>query len=221
MYLLIVGAGKLGRNVAELALNNGDDVVAIDKDKEKCESLTKKYDLVAICGDAAQKEVLEEAEIDRADAIVTTVDDATNLMVISLAKEMGVKSLVSVVHQSESKPMFLEKGATIVGNPEELVAKYLYRAIQRPQIGDFIHLNGDSEIFKISLENPELNGKSINELREDKILPKESSIIAVERGSKLIIPQKETELQMGDYITILSREKVMDKTIDMFGSKKE
>ena len=102
MYIIIVGAGEIGQQLTEIALANKEDVVVIDKSKEKCDEITRRYDVVAIVADATEKETFEEAGIEKADALVTTADDATNLLVVSLAKNMGVPSLVSVVNQKES-----------------------------------------------------------------------------------------------------------------------
>jgi len=217
MYIVIVGAGGIGQKLTDIALKNKDDVVVIEKDKEKCEEFSKKYDAVVINADATVKETLESAEIDKADALVTTADDATNLLVISIAKNMGVKSLVSVVNNEESKPMFLEKGANIVGNPNALMAEYIYRAVKRPLIKDFMSLGGHAEIFKIVLpDDSKLVGKKL----KDMDLPKRVSIIAIERNSDIIIPIPETTLAAGDTVTVLAREDKIDKAVELFAKKK-
>jgi trk system potassium uptake protein TrkA len=213
MYLIIVGAGGIGQKLAELAIKNKDDVVIIDKDQGKCDEITKKYDVLAINGDATEKKTLEEAGIGKADAVVTTTDDAVNLLVMSLAKNMGVRSLVSVVNQEESKPMFMEKGTNIVGNPDALTAEYLYRAVRRPSIKDFMPLGGQAEIFKISLSpKSKLVGKTLGEIH----LPKRVLIVAIERDSNLIIPIEETKLAEGDSITVLARKDQIDKATAIF-----
>jgi len=217
MYIVIVGAGGIGQKLTDIALKNKDDVVVIEKDKEKCDEFSKKYDAVVINADATVKETLESAEIDKADALVTTADDATNLLVISIAKNMGVKSLVSVVNNEESKPMFLEKGANIVGNPNALMAEYIYRAVKRPLIKDFMSLGGHAEIFKIVLpEGSKLVGKKLKDID----LPKRVSIIAIERNSDIIIPIPDTTLAAGDNVTVLAREDKIDKAVELFAKKK-
>jgi trk system potassium uptake protein TrkA len=96
MYIVIVGAGGIGKTLTEVVLKDGNhNVIVIDKDEEKCEEIARKYDAVAINADATQEETLEESEVKKADAVVaTTRDDATNLMVISLAK-IKVSSILS------------------------------------------------------------------------------------------------------------------------------
>ena len=58
MYIVIVGAGGIGQNLTSIALKNRDDVVVIEKDKEKCEEFSKKYDAVVINADATVKRPL-------------------------------------------------------------------------------------------------------------------------------------------------------------------
>ena len=101
MYIVIVGAGGIGQKLTEVALKDGNhNVIVIDKNEEKCEEIARKYDAIAINADATQEETLEESEVKKADVLVTTTrDDAVNLMVISLAKNIGVKHLVSLVNR--------------------------------------------------------------------------------------------------------------------------
>lgn len=215
MYILIVGAGGIGQKLTEFALDHKDDVVVIERDEEKCDEFSKKYDAVAINADATEQETLEDAEIERADAVVTTADDATNLMVISIAQKRGVPSLVSVVNNGESKTMFREKGANVVGNPNALMAEYLYRAVKRPMIRDFMSLGGHAEIFKIVLpEGAKIADKTLKEVK----LPRRVSIIAIERNSDIIIPIEDTRLKVGDSVTVLAREDKIDKAMELFSN---
>jgi trk system potassium uptake protein TrkA len=216
MYIIIVGAGEIGQQLTEIALANKEDVVVIDKSKEKCDEITRRYDVVAIVADATEKETFEEAGIEKADALVATADDATNLMVVSLAKNMGVPSLVSVVNQKESEPMFQEKNVNIVGNPNILAAEYLYRNVRHPQVTDFMRLGGQAEIFKITLpEESKLVDKTLRELD----LPGRVLIIAIERNSDIIIPVEETKLAANDSITVLARKDRIDKAMAQLCAK--
>lgn len=215
MYILIIGAGGIGQKLTEFALDHKDDIVVIEKDKEKCSEFSKKYDAVVINADATDQETLEDAELERADAVVTTADDATNLMVISIAQKRGVPSLVSVVNNEESKTMFREKGANVVGNPNALMAEYLYRAVKRPMIRDFMSLGGHAEIFKIVLpEGAKIADKTLKEIK----LPRRVSIIAIERNSDIIIPIEDTRLKVGDSVTVLAREDKIDKAMELFSA---
>ncbi|MCD6411630.1 MAG: TrkA family potassium uptake protein [Thermoplasmata archaeon] len=212
MYIVIVGAGRIGQRLAELALNDGkenNNVIVIDKDQKRCEEVARKYDAIAINADATQEETLEESEVKKADVLVTTVrDDAVNLMVVSLARNKGVKSLVSLVNQEESIPMFMEKGVKIVKNPDLIIAENLYRAVKYPSIVDFMKVGEKASIFRIPLPpNSKISGKTIKEIN----LPKKSLIIAIERGDRFIIPTEGVELQAGDKVTVIAHKDQVDK----------
>ena len=215
MYIVIVGAGGIGKRLTELALQDGNhNVIVIEKDQEKCEEIARKYDAVAINADATQEETLEESEVKKADAVVaTTRDDATNLMVISLAKNKGVKHIISVVNQEESKPMFMEKNVKIVKNPDLVMAESLYKSIKHPNVEEYMNVGKYAEIFRLPIApNSKLSKKTINKIG----LPKKSLIVAIERNHKFIIPTEDVELFSGDKVTVLAHKDQVDRVAALF-----
>lgn len=214
MFIVIVGAGGIGRTLARYCLGHQHDVLIIDRDEQRCEEVTREMDCVAVHGDATLQEVLTEAEVQRADAVVaTTSHDAVNLMVMGHAKSLGVPSLVAVANQESSRPMFREYGANVVGDPDLLAAEVLYRAIQRPHVGDFMSLGGDAEIFKVTLsEESPLTGKSLKKAK----LPSDSLVVAIEREGDVLVPSGGTKLQAGDSVTMLASGDRIDDVIHLF-----
>ncbi|MFO8132973.1 MAG: TrkA family potassium uptake protein [Thermoplasmatota archaeon] len=213
MYLLIIGGSGIGQKLAQIALDNKDNVAVIDKDEDRCKELAAKYDVVAIHGDATLQETLEGAEIGRVDAVATTADDATNLLVISIAKNLGVPSLVSVIRDENRKSVFREKGANVIGNPDRITGEYMYRALKRPMIRDFMSLaGGQSEVLKISVPTgSKLLDKPLGKIK----LPKHVSVMAVDRGTEVIVPDADTQLEAGDSVIILARENSAEEAMDL------
>ena len=215
MYIVVVGAGGIGKRLTELALGDGNhNVIVIDKDQTRCEEIARRYDAVAINADATQEETLNESEVKKADVLVATSgDDATNLMVISLAKNLGVKHLVSVVNQEESKPMYMEKGVKMVKSPNIVMAEHLYKSIKHPNVEDYMNVGEYAEIFRVPIaSNSNLSGKIIKRIG----LPKKSLIVAVERNHKFIIPTDDVELFAGDKVTVLAHKDQVDKVAGLF-----
>lgn len=215
MYIVIIGARGIGQRLTELALKDGNhNVIVIDKDQTRCEEIARKYDAVAINADATQEETLDESEVKKADVLVaTTNDDATNLLVVSLAKNKGVKHLVSVVNQEESKPLYMEKGVKMVKNPDIVMAETLYKSIKHPTIEEYMNVGAYVEIFRLPVSNEsELSGKLIKKIG----LPKKSLIVAVERDHKFIIPTEDIELFSGDKVTVLAHKDQVDKVAKLF-----
>jgi len=215
MYIVIVGAGGIGKRLTEIALKDGNhNVIVIDKDQTMCEEIARKYDAVAINADATQEETLDESEVKKADVLVsTTNDDATNLMVCSLAKNKGVKHLVSVVNQEESKPMYMEKGVKMVKSPNVVMAEHLYKSIKHPNVEEYMNVGKYAEIFRLPIApNSKLSKKSIRKIG----LPKKSLIVAIERDHKFIIPTEDIELFSGDRVTVLAHKDQVDKVAALF-----
>jgi trk system potassium uptake protein TrkA len=215
MYIVIIGAGGIGRRLTEIILKEGKhNVIVIDKNQEKCEEIARKYDAVAINADATQEETLDESEIKKANVLVTTTsDDAVNLMVVSLAKNKGVKHLVSVVNQEESKPMYIEKNVKMIKSPNIVMAEHLYKSIKHPTVEEYMNVGNYAEIFRIPImNNSKFSGKTIKKIG----LPKKSLIVAIERDNKFIIPTEDVELYAGDKATILAHKDQVDKVAALF-----
>ncbi|MFO8078383.1 MAG: NAD-binding protein [Thermoplasmatota archaeon] len=218
MYIIIVGAGGIGRRLTEIILKDGKhNIIVIDKDQERCEEIARKYDAIAINADATLEETLDESEIKKADVVVTTTDDdAINLMVVSLAKNKGVKHLVSVVNQEESKPMYMEKGVKTVKSPNLVMAEHLYKSIKHPSVEDYMNVGRYAEIFRIPVAaDSAFSGKTIKKIG----LPKKSLIVAIERDHKFIIPTDDVELFAGDKATVLAHKDQVDKVAALFSAQ--
>ena len=219
MFIIIIGAGGIGRRLTELILKDGNhNVVVIDKDKERCEEIARRCDAVAINADTTQEEALNESEIEKADVLVaTTDDDATNLMVCSMAKNKGVKNLIAVVNQEESKPMYMEKNVKMVKSPNIVMAEHLYKSIKHPTVEEYMNVGEYAEIFRLPVApNSPLSGKTIKKIG----LPKKSLIVAIERDHKFIIPTDDVGLFSGDKVTVLAHKDQVDKVAELFSEKK-
>ena len=219
MYIVIVGAGGIGKRLTEIALKDGNhNVIVIDKDQARCEEIARKYDAIAINADATQEDTLDESEVKKADVLVTTTnDDATNLMVVSLAKNKGVKHLISVVNQEESKPMYMEKDVKMVKSPNIVMAEHLYKSIKHPTVEEYMNVGMYAEIFRLPIDtNSKLSGKTITDIG----LPKKSLIVAVERDRKFIIPTDDIELFSGDKVTVLAHKDQVNRVAALFSEQK-
>ncbi|MFA7198148.1 MAG: TrkA family potassium uptake protein [Methanoculleus sp.] len=210
MYTIIVGLGGIGRNLTAIAVNAGDSVVVIDQDEERASDILEHYDVLAITGNATDKAVLQDAGIDRADALVaTTSDDAVNLMTCWLAKRYDVRNVVSIVNQREHSDLFNEVGVRISENPDELVATRLYYWAKSPNLQQVASIPGGT-IFEIIAEE----GAPIvdHEIRDLEV--RDFVFIAIRRaGGDLIIPSGTVRIRPGDVITVFTKKEAEAETI--------
>ncbi|HAE87140.1 TPA: potassium transporter TrkA [Candidatus Marinimicrobia bacterium] len=88
-YIIIVGCGRLGSNLANIFSKRGDSVVIIDKNDETFNKLSPDFSGFRINGDVTQMAVLNNAKLEQADVfIATTHDDNVNLMAAQVAKKI-------------------------------------------------------------------------------------------------------------------------------------
>ncbi len=152
MYLVIVGAGDIGTPLIDIATTSGNEVAVIERDEARAERASRQYDCLVINDDATTKETLRDAGTERADALISTTDqDATNVMVCLLAQELEVPTIVSVVHNPEHMSVFKQIGVNTMQNPQHLIAEYLYRAVERPSIVDFMRIGEQAAVFEIAV----------------------------------------------------------------------
>ncbi|OYR39646.1 potassium transporter Trk [Halorubrum sp. Ib24] len=225
MYLIVVGAGDIGTPLVKLATESGNEVVVIERDEERAERASRGYDCLVINDDATSKETLLDAGADRADALISTTDqDATNIMVCLLAQELSVPNIVSVVHNPEHMNVFEQIGINTMQNPQSLIAEYLYRAVSRPSVVDFMHIGEEAEVFEITVgPDAPIAGKTLREADEADLIGGETLIIAVERDGEgtPITPRGNTRIEAGDLLTVYSGEGATPEVTDVFGHQED
>lgn len=218
MYVIVVGAGRTGSTVIELATRDDHEVVVIEENTELAEEVSATYDCMVINADAASKDILLEAGIQEADALIsTTEDDSVNLMISMLGKQYGVETLVSSINDPSHMELFEDLGVNIVESPHHLNGQYLYRAVQRPAIRDFMEIANGAEIFEVTVDDEApIAGLSLVDADNEELLPEETIIVAIVRGSELLIPSGDIEIRAGDTVTIFAKNGATKGITDSF-----
>jgi trk system potassium uptake protein len=221
MLIIIVGSGRTGKHVIESAVIDNQEVYVIEKNKEAADWVASHYDCVVINADATYIEVLKEAKAHEADAIiVTTNDDAVNSLVILLAKQLGIKRLVSSVNNEDHLRVFEQLGIDTVESPYRLNGRYLYRAVLGPNVKEFLDLGDGFEILEMIVQqNSILANKLIKEVNKERTLPKDSRIILIKRNNQIIVPEGETRIFVKDIVVVLSKKERVSDVSELFGHK--
>lgn len=211
MRLIVVGAGRVGLAVLELARQK-DQPTLLERDAARIERARRRFPgLNAIEGDATDDAILRVAGVPNADAvIVATPDDPTNLMVSALAKRMGAKAVIVRVNDDASAALFAELGVTAVKNPSDLAAEHLYHAFEVPDVRSFMPVGDDGEVVTLvlSARSPFANKKV-----RDALFPRDTLLIAVNRMSRVLVPTADLVLQPGDVLTMVARRHKIDEMV--------
>ena len=221
MYIIIVGAGDIGTPLIDIATKAGNEVVVIERDETRANRAADEFDCLVLNADATTKDTLEDAGADQADALISTTDqDATNVMTCLLAKELDIPEILSVVHTPEHMNLFRQIGVNTMQNPQQLIAEYLYRAVARPAIVDYMRIGDEAEVFEITVtEEAPIAGRTLNEAAQSDLLTDEMLVVAIERegNDHPITPRGETTINVGDLLTVYSGVGADPEITDIFG----
>ena len=127
MYVVIVGAGRIGVRLARWMQDSGSEVTLIELNKERSEIVKRSLGEVAIQGDGCSSLVLGEAGVSRADIFVTTTGaDDVNLLTCQVAKHhYGVEKTISTVYLPEHEHLFKMLGVDMTINLTNLAVECL------------------------------------------------------------------------------------------------
>jgi len=221
VYLIIVGAGDIGTPLIEIAARAGNEVVVIERDAAKADRVASQYDCLVLEANATTKGTLADAGAARADAMISTTDrDAANVMVCLLAQEFEIPSILSVVHNPEHMALFRQIGVNTMQNPQQLIAEYLYRAVARPAIVDYMRIGEVAEVFEIEVtEDAPIAGRTLAEADSDGVLSEDILVVAIERNGNAdpVTPRGNTTIVAGDLLTVYSGVGADPNVTDIFG----
>lgn len=207
MKIVIAGAGKVGKTVAEVLSGEGHDVTIIDKDAEMVYEVSNELDVICVEGNAADPETLREAGTGESDLLVAATEkDEVNMVCGIAANKLGAKHVIARVRDPQylHQTSFLREalGLSQIVNPEYECAKEISRILRFPgasRVDSFS--KGSVEIVEHKIpENGALNGIMLKELGQRfgaKVL-----VALVERGGSAVIPNGNTVLKAGDRLSI-------------------
>jgi trk system potassium uptake protein TrkA len=115
-FVVIVGCGRLGSNLATRLSAAGHGVVVIDADERAFDNLSAEYSGFRLEGDAAELAVLRQAKVHQADLLIaTTLDDNVNLIVAQVAKAaFAVPRVLARVFQPKREEVYRRLGVETI-----------------------------------------------------------------------------------------------------------
>jgi len=204
MYIIIIGAGKVGYFLAKRLCQGKHTVSIVDKDRVICEEAAKELEVLVINGDGCDPKILEEAGIKRADVLAAvTGDDEDNLIICQLAKEtFHLQRTVGRVNNPDNEHTFSELGIDVPVDSTKIIAKIIEEEVS---FSDFVNLmsfkRGKLAIVRVDLP---ADSPVINKEVKDITLPQDAVLVSIVRGEEVILPKGNTVLKPGDDIIALT-----------------
>jgi len=218
MYVIVVGAGKVGWNIARELLEKGHEVTLIENDRERYQTVEQELEHNIQYGDASELWVLERAGVQRADMVIAvTGDDEDNMLICQVAKEKYlVDRIIARVNNPRNREHFELLGIRPVVSATDLIIRLIEHEV--PEYG-LVHLldlpEQHLEIIEMLLpEGSPATGQRVGDLT----LPDGTLLISVLRGSEGLIPNADTVLKPGDEILAVLDPKIEDEVTAYFAA---
>ena len=215
MYIVIMGGGRVGLALANLLIDNGEDITLIESDEALCADVAAELDALVICGNGTNSKLLEETNIEDADFfIATTGNDEANLLSCILVRKYNVPHIIARVSNPDHEEAFKEVGIDHVISPETAAAAQLQKLVTRPNAAELMTLGeGDAEILDMTITNDKFVGKRYKEISPTK----DYIIISTYQNEKLVIPQPDDIVPRGAKVTVLVKRGTFKKVSKKLG----
>jgi trk system potassium uptake protein TrkA len=203
MYAIVVGAGKVGWNLARELLDKDHEVTLIEQNRERYLVVEQEMEHSVQYGDATELWVLERAGVQRADLVVAvTGDDEDNMLVCQVAKEKYVcDRVIARVNNPRNVQHFKLLGIQPVVSATDLILRLIEHEV--PAYGK-VHLLAleEERLEIIEFEVPA--GAPVAGMKvADVSLPEGSLIISVLRNGEGFVPKPDTVIEAGDEVLLI------------------
>lgn len=162
--ILIIGLGRFGRHMAQTFIENGHEVMAVDRSEDRADAAVGLIQQILI-GDATDERFMESLGIGNFDLAVVAVGEnfQTVLEITVLLKDLGCKYIVARATRDVHKKLLLRNGADYVTYAEREIAERLAIKFGADNIFDYVELTPEIGIYEIAVPE-KWRGKSMVEL---------------------------------------------------------
>jgi trk system potassium uptake protein TrkA len=211
MRVAIAGAGNVGRSIANELIDNGHQVMLIERSPRMLRP-ERVPQAEWVLADACEVASLQTARLDTCDVVVAaTGDDKVNLVVSLLAKtEFAVQRVVARVNRAENEWLFTEQwGVDVAVSKPRLMAALVEEAVT---VGDLVRLMTfrQSEANLVEITLPPL-APFVGRPVRDVPLPHDSALVAILRGKRVLVPSPDDPLEAGDELVFVVTTEVEDE----------
>jgi trk system potassium uptake protein TrkA len=206
MYIIVVGGGKVGYYLAKELVEEGHEVLVIEKDATKVERIAEDLGDITLRGDGCEAATMEMAGFGRADMVIAvTGDDEDNLVVCQVAKaKFNVPRALARINNPKNEEIFKRLGIdTTVSATSAILAGIEQELPTHPLIPLLTLKGGGLEMVEVKVpENSAAVGKRIGEI----LLPQQSLIaLIVDEDGVPRVPKNDTVVRAGDEIVAVTR----------------
>jgi trk system potassium uptake protein len=216
VYVLVVGAGKVGWNLTRELISRGNEVTVIERDSARFATVEEELEHSAHYGDGSELWVLERGGIERADMVIAvTGDDEDNLLICQVAGEKyGVERVIARCNNPRNLQHFELLGIKPAVSATDLILRLIEHEVPRYGLLHLLDLPQERlEIIEVEVaRGSPADGAQVKDLG----LPDGSLAISILRDGTGFVPLADSEIQEGDEVLVVLDTGLEDKVSARF-----
>jgi trk system potassium uptake protein TrkA len=221
MYVVIVGAGKVGWNLARELIQKGHEVTLIESDPQRYSVVEEELEHSVQYGDGSELWVLERAGIERGDLVIAvTGDDEDNILISQVAREKyGVDRIVARCNNPRNLQHFELLGIKPAVSATDLILRLIEHEVPKYGLVHLLDLPQERlEIIELEVANGAPGaGKKVRDLG----LPDGSLVISILRDGQGFVPAGDSVVQEGDEVLVVLDVGLESQVTERFAGRSE
>ncbi|HLG64114.1 MAG TPA: TrkA family potassium uptake protein [Ktedonosporobacter sp.] len=218
MYIIIGGGGDVGYYLTRNLLNHGHEVLLLEKQTARYQTLSDELGQAVFKGDACEARTMEEAGARRADVVIAvTGEDEDNLVICQMAKKrFNVSRTIARLNNPKHEELFQKLGIDVTISPTKSILSLIESELPGPRFVQLMNLKR-AGLDIVEMNIPPLSpvvGKKLTQIN----LPRRCNLVLIIRGTEPIFPTGDTELMANDDVYALVTREAEEELRTVFGT---
>ncbi|MBA7656268.1 Trk system potassium uptake protein TrkA [subsurface metagenome] len=212
MYIVVVGGGRLGYYLAKALLNEGHEVVIVEKNATFCKIINDELGGVCIHGDGCEIATLAELGTSRADMLIAvTGDDEDNLVACQVAKhKFNVSRTIARIRNPQNEAIFKKLGIDVTVSSTNVILEHIQEEVPTHPLTHLLSIR-DQGLEVVEIKIPPKStavGKRVKELS----LPEGTRLaLVIHLTQKPKVPTADTIIRAEDRIIAITSSESEEK----------
>jgi len=200
VYIIIIGGGRVGYYLSKELLDEGHEVLVIERDAKKVEHIEEDLGSICMQGDGCETATLDEAGTERANLfIAVTNEDEDNLVACQVAKhKFNVPRIIARISNPKNELLFKKLGIDVTVSTTNLILEEIEQELPTHPLTHLLELRrGELEVVEIKIpSNSPAIGKQVRELS----LPPDCTLALIVKEKGIRVPTPHTYLEAEDRV---------------------